>query len=86
MKGCLGREQERVRRGTQEDYASSSCSLRYYGDGISFQVVFWPIILTQCPSWWLPFVFKMDASEEGFWGGKTGGIFFGRFPELFPVG
>ena len=35
-KGCLGREQEG--KGTQEN--SSATWLRFYGDGISFQVVF----------------------------------------------
>ena len=41
-------------------------SLGFYGDGISFWVL-WPIILTQSPSWWhMHCLAKMEA-REGFW-------------------
>ena len=28
-----------------------ACSLRFYGDRISFCISFWPVTLTQGPSW-----------------------------------
>ena len=28
-----------------------ACSVRFYGDGISFCISFWPVTLTQGPSW-----------------------------------
>ena len=39
-------------------------SLRFYGDGIRFQIVFGPIILTWGPFWWCAHnSVKMDSTE-----------------------
>ena len=63
------------------------CSLGFYGDGISFQVVgLWPIILIQSLSWWHTHrSAKMDASERdsGKWTDTR--CLLSTFPELFQL-
>ena len=41
-----------------------ACSLGFYGDGISFQVVSGPVTLTRGPFWWCAHnSVKMDSTE-----------------------
>ena len=57
-------ESRRVREARRTALPRGSVS-DFYGDGISFPVCLWPIILNQCPScWYTHCSAKMDSSEE----------------------
>ena len=62
-------------------------SLGFYGDGISFWVVLWPVILTQGSSWWhMHCSAKMDSSKED--PGRVVGHVISLFDlfQILPVG
>ena len=56
----------------------------FYGDGISFRVGLWPIILIQSLYWWrMHCSAKMDAGERDFGKWTDRRCLLSTFPELF---
>lgn len=72
-KGTGGKEKQQG-KAAQEHCSAVACSLRFYGNGVSFQVVSGQSSslahsLTQCPSWWYAYLSARWVPQQRILGG-----------------